>query len=202
MILKNSLFLFILLGTITLSSCAKNNDASSDDIFVILFDQVGLEEDKLIKGQLEFSNSNENDVESFLINFPVKATSFENKLPSKKMYGYIKSRYGDYFILFKFANDKKPIDESLYSIAFNVTMHNKKVADNETKTYKMLTKLYGKYSKKKTSKLKNPINSYEWELPELIIWYRSFYNPLTKKTVITTQYRDKKFHDSHNKAYY
>lgn len=183
-------------------SCAKNKNASSDDLFVILFDQVGLEEDKLIKGQLEFSNSNENDVESFLMNFPVKATGYKNKLSFKKRHRYIKSRYGDYFILFKLANDKNPIDERLYSIAFNVTMHNKEVADNEIKTYKMLTKLYGKYSKKMTSKRKNPINSYEWELPELIIWYRSFYNPLTKKTFITTEYRDKKFHDSHNKAYY
>lgn len=202
MILKNSLLLFILLGTITLYGCTKNKDASSDDLFVILFVQVGLEEDKLIKGQLEFSNSNENDVESFLMNFPVKVTGYDNKLASKKRYRYIKSRYGDYFILFRLANDKNPIDKRLYSIAFSVTMPNKEVADNETKTYKMLTKLYGKYSKKRTSKRKNSINSYEWELPELIIWYRSFYNPLTKKTIITTQYRDKKFHDSHNKAYY
>jgi len=185
------------------SKAVKKVEANKEinKIFEVLFDGLDLPEKQVKAQSLQFSKSNEQDILTFLKNFPVDYNDIANDLSYGERYRYVQAYYEKYFIVFSLGNEPNLWKNKLYGVSFNITFPEKEIAEDETKVFKKLKQLYGKHTKTEkfryAAKDESELNLYIWKFPQITVTYRSFYDPETRKTAVVVEYWDSKFYQTY-----
>lgn len=183
--------------------CSIKHQTSTKDMYDVLFDGLGMHEKK-IKGKLpQLSKSNAGEIQAFLNNFPIVPDNITNDLSFEKNYRFIQSDYSKFFLVFSLGNEPNQWDGKLYNILFNITFPRKEIPEDETRVYRKLKQLHGDYTtiekfRYDEKKIDEDINVYIWQLPDIVITYRTLYDSERKRTVVVVNYWDNKFYKTHN----
>jgi len=196
------LMLSICIADLSPADSSQMHKALSLDVFNVLF--YGLDLNKTIKDDPpQFLVSSEGDILAFLNHFPVESSKISNVLSYRKKYRLIQADYGKYSIVFLLGNELNKWNKKLYQIAFNISLPNKEVPEDETRVYKKIVELHGDFTK--TEKLRysdntfdENINVYIWRLDGITVTYRSLFDSENRRTVIVVEYWDHEFLKVHN----
>ena len=110
--------------------------------------------------------------------------------------------YENYFFIFVFGNEKNKWKGKLYKFTFNLRYPNEKITEDETGVFRKLIKLYGDYTRKEkfqnSLRISSNLNFYVWELTDIIVTYRSFYDSRNIETTVVVEYWSKEFYNTHD----
>jgi hypothetical protein len=192
-----------------LSGSSASNDADSiersaeeKDFFDVLLSEVGLENKVSEDLFPQLSQSGAGHIHSLLDALPEAPHEVQEDSSYKEKYRYILVRLEGYFLIFAFGNENNKWQDKLYKFVFNLGYPNENITENETGVFRKLTKLYGDYTRKEkfqnSLRISSDLNFYIWELSDIIVTYRSFYNSRDLKTTVVVEHWDKEFYNTHD----
>ena len=192
-----------------LSDSSASNDADSiersaeeKDFFDVFFSEVGLQ--NKISEELfpQLSQSSAGQIHSLLDALPEAPNEVHEDSSYKEKYRYIQVMYENYFFSFVFGNEKNKWKDKLYKFAFNLRYPNENITEDETGVFRKLMKLYGDYTRKEkfqnSLRISSNLNFYVWELTDIIVTYRSFYDSRNIETTVVVEYWNKEFYNTHD----